>query len=87
MQSTPRQIVADTICEVLSDRGRPTPALSDEMSLFADGIGLDSLDFATLVVRLEQQTGYDPFRSGDQEQLPRSLGELVSIYEQRPGNG
>ena len=82
-----REVICSTAREILSGRGRDVADWTDAMGLFAGGLGLDSLDFATLVVRLEQQTGYDPFRSGDQDRLPRTLGELISIYERRgPGS-
>jgi hypothetical protein len=79
-----REVICQTGRQVLAGRGNQA-AWTDDQSLFAGGIGLDSLDFATLVVRLEQELGYDPFRSGDQERLPRTLGELISIYERRVG--
>ncbi|MDD4889478.1 MAG: phosphopantetheine-binding protein [Phycisphaerae bacterium] len=75
-----RGVVIAMIRQVLSDHGRIVAAVLDEQGLFADGVGLDSLDLATLVVRLEQATGRDPFRSGECDRLPRTVGELVSIY-------
>jgi hypothetical protein len=67
--------------EVLADRGRVVEDLGDARGLFADGIGLDSLDFATVVVRLQQAVGVDPFGGGQVAQLPRTVGELIAIYE------
>lgn len=43
--------------------------------------GLDSLGFATLVARLEEDLGYDPFVLLDEPIYPRTLGELVGLYE------
>lgn len=74
-----RQTVARLITETLALAGRQPVHIDDGQSLFAGGIGLDSLDFATLVVRLERETGYDPFRAGH-AQLPRTVGELVRLY-------
>jgi acyl carrier protein len=82
-----RERISELINEVMGGCRPEPPGWEDGQPLFADGIGLASLDFATLVVRLEQETGYDPFRAGDVERLPQTLGELVEIYEQRPGNG
>lgn len=76
-----RETIVGLIEETLKQSGKSAGAMADQDSLFAGGVGLDSLDFATLVVRLEQTTGYDPFRDGDVQRLPRSLGELVGIYE------
>jgi len=43
--------------------------------------GLDSLGFAILVARLEEELQYDPFAMMDEPVYPRTLGEFVSIYE------
>jgi acyl carrier protein len=42
--------------------------------------GLDSLGFAILVARLEEELGYDPFVLMDQPVYPRTLAELIEIY-------
>jgi acyl carrier protein len=44
--------------------------------------GLDSLGFAILVARLEEELGRDPFTESDDIVYPRTLGEFVAIYEQ-----
>ena len=43
--------------------------------------GLDSLSFAVIVTRLEEELGYDPFVLMDEPFYPRTLGDFVSIYE------
>lgn len=43
--------------------------------------GLDSLGFAILVSRLEEDLGYDPFVLMTEPYYPRTLGEFVAIYE------
>lgn len=43
--------------------------------------GLDSLGFAILVAKLEEELGYDPFVLIDEPIYPRTLAEFVSIYE------
>lgn len=42
--------------------------------------GLDSLGFAVLVARLEEQLGYDPFSLLDEPVYPRTYGEFLDIY-------
>ncbi|MBC3864177.1 acyl carrier protein [Undibacterium jejuense] len=42
--------------------------------------GLDSLGFAILVARLEEELGYDPFVLMDEPVYPRTLGDFVAIY-------
>ncbi|WP_397233994.1 acyl carrier protein [Pelodictyon phaeoclathratiforme] len=43
--------------------------------------GLDSLGFAILVARLEEELQYDPFSMMDEPVYPRTLGEFVAVYE------
>jgi aryl carrier-like protein len=43
--------------------------------------GLDSLGFAILVARLEEELQYDPFTMMDEPVYPRTLGEFVAVYE------
>ena len=43
--------------------------------------GLDSLGFAILVARLEEELGYDPFSIMVEPVYPRTLGEFVTIYQ------
>jgi hypothetical protein len=46
--------------------------------------GLDSLCFAVLVVRLEEQLGVDPFSSSESVGFPATLREFVHVYENAP---
>ena len=43
--------------------------------------GLDSLGFAVLVTRLEEEFGYDPFVLMEEPVYPRTLGDFVAIYD------
>ena len=43
--------------------------------------GLDSLGFAILVARLEEELGRDPFTEMEEVIYPRTLGEFIAIYE------
>ena len=43
--------------------------------------GLDSLGFAILVARLEEELGFDPFVDMDEAIYPQSFGEFVAIYD------
>lgn len=42
-------------------------------------LGLDSLDWAAVVVRMEIETGIDPFASGTPYQL-KTVADLVDFY-------
>jgi len=55
------------------------PDLCDQTILLESGI--DSLGFAILVARLEEDLGYDPFLLMSEPVYPRTLGEFIEIYE------
>jgi acyl carrier protein len=64
---------------VFKNKGLTPPCLVPDTVL--DGsLGLESLDFAELVVRLEQVFGIDPF---SQDTIPevRTLADLCVLYE------
>lgn len=52
---------------------------ADDMVLLESG--LDSLGFAILVAKLEEELGLDPFAAMDEPVYPRTWGEFVAIYE------
>jgi acyl carrier protein len=62
----------------------PPPAL-DEDTVLLD-TGLDSLGFAVLVTRLEEELGYDPFSLSEDAFYPQTFGEFVRFYEQCAAN-
>ena len=58
------------------------PPLEDDLSL--NETGFDSLAFAILVARLEDELGTDPFTVAEDAAFPSTLGELVIAYENVP---
>lgn len=50
-----------------------------DTGLFAEGMGLDSLQTAELSVMLEDELGRDPFSQGE---LPQTVAEIVDFYEE-----
>jgi acyl carrier protein len=54
-------------------------SLTEDTALLESG--LDSLGFAVLVVKLEENLGYDPFVLMSQPVYPRTFGEFLDIYE------
>jgi acyl carrier protein len=48
-----------------------------DTALFADGLGLDSLETAELSAMLEDAFGKDPFSQG---QMPGTVAELMAFY-------
>jgi len=72
-----REAVAGAIEQILADKDKPAPRLENGQTLMGD-LGLDSLDLAVLVVKLETRLGVDPFREG---RAPvATFGELVQVY-------
>lgn len=67
-----KEIAEFTDCTLVED-------LSDDTVLLESG--LDSLGFAILVARLEEELGRDPFTEMEEVVYPRTLGEFVTIYE------
>lgn len=43
--------------------------------------GLDSLGFAILVSKLEEDLGYDPFVLMEEPVYPKTIGEFIDIYQ------
>lgn len=52
-------------------------AVALDTPLFADGVGLDSLQTAELSAVLEDELGRDPFSAGE---MPQSIDEIVAFY-------
>ena len=52
-----------------------------DVNLYAEGIGLDSLDVAELSAVLEDEFGSDPFSNGE---MPETVGEIAAFYDSAP---
>ena len=77
-QSENLNIVIGEFQAVFKNKGINPPALSSETIL--DGsLGLESLDFAEVVMRLEQVFGTDPF-SGDTIPQVSTMADLCGLY-------
>ena len=58
------------------------PPLQDDLSLHETGF--DSLAFAILVARLEDDLGIDPFTLAENTAFPLTVGDFVRTYENVP---
>jgi hypothetical protein len=65
--------------EVAQENDKQLAPLNDNLELLDSG--LDSLCFATLVVRLEGLLGVDPFSGSEDVSFPVTFGEFVKFYE------
>ena len=54
------------------------PELELDTPLYADGVGLDSLEAAELSALLEDEVGSDPFTS---DEMPQTLRDILAFYE------
>jgi acyl carrier protein len=74
--ASPRSQAVETIERFLVRAGKEA-AFTPETSLFAEGLGLDSLETAELSSMLEDDLGSDPFSTGI---MAQSVGEILDFY-------
>ena len=73
---SPRSLAEQTIQRFLV-RANKDVDVTRETPLFAEGIGLDSLETAELSSMLEDDLGSDPFSEGI---LAQTVGEILDFY-------
>ena len=75
---TAKEIVLEAIGRVRADKGCPDVRVSAGDALGEEGLGLDSLDMATIVAELDLALHKDPFANG----MPRfrTVGDLIALY-------
>lgn len=74
-----RSAVIRQFTQVAREQNKALVPLSDDLILLESG--LDSLCFAIIVARLEDELGTDPFSAADELQFPVTLGEFIGFYE------
>ena len=70
--------LAEVLLDIFKMKGMTTPQLDADTVL--DQLGLESLDFAQAVIRLEEMTGKDPFATGADYQI-RTLSDFAALYQ------
>ena len=65
--------------EVAAQQNKVLAPLSDDLGLLETG--LDSLCFAIIVARLEDDLGIDPFTTEDEIDFPVTVGDFIRLYE------
>lgn len=73
-----RLVILEEMATLLEEAERPIPEFSDGDILLETG--MDSLDFAVLITRLEERLGFDPFTEMEDPIYPQTVGELTTIY-------
>jgi acyl carrier protein len=79
---TIREIVLAEIRKIGGEQVAQLAPLTDDLKLMDSG--LDSLGFAILVTRLEDQLGCDPFTEAEEASYPITLGDLLNFYANVP---
>lgn len=80
---TTRDTILELFNEALGTTGEELSVENLEDDTVLLDSGLDSLGFAILVARLEEELGYDPFVEMEGAVYPTTFGEFVAIYENR----
>jgi len=71
-------VILSIVGETLAAKDRAISNLGPDSPL-NEQLGLDSLDWAAVVVRLEMETGIDPFAHGTTGDL-KTISDLVDLY-------
>jgi acyl carrier protein len=74
--------IIEAIQDIAKEQRVTLPELTDELSLHETGF--DSLAFAILVARLEDEFGFDPFTISEDVAFPATIGDFVRAYENVP---
>lgn len=74
-----RSIIISQLKIVAEEQNLNLPPLSDDLVLLDSG--LDSLCLATVVARLEDELGFDPFNTDEEVELPVTLSDFIRFYE------
>lgn len=74
----PRNQILEILRTLLERHRLAVPELSSDLSLYAGGLGLDSMQAAELSAMLEDRLGDDPYTAG---MVPETVGDLLAYYE------
>jgi acyl carrier protein len=77
-----RSTVTTIFEQVAKEQRRTLVPMSDHLKLLESG--LDSLSFAIIVAKLEDEMGFDPFNSDEMVEFPITFGDFVRLYETPP---
>ena len=74
-----RSRIVEAMKQIAEEQQVTLPPLEDNLSLH--DTGFDSLAFAILVARLEDDLGVDPFTISEDAAFPLTIGDFVRAYE------
>ena len=72
------ELIQQELTQILVEKGVVAPVIGHDTVLLNGPLEIDSLDLATLVVTLEEQTGKTPFAQGFV--LFHTAGELADLF-------
>jgi acyl carrier protein len=82
MGMSERSTVTAIFEQVAREQQRTLVPLTDDLKLLESG--LDSLSFAIIVAKLEDELGFDPFNSDEQVEFPVTFADFVRLCETPP---
>jgi acyl carrier protein len=74
-----RDTIFATMQQVAAEQQLSVQPFRDDLALVDSG--LDSLSFAIIVARLEDEVGLDPFTASEDAYFPITFGEFVGFYD------
>ena len=74
-----KETIISLMHQIAGEDSKILPPLSDDLPLLETG--LNSLNIAILVARLEEVLQVDPFSAADAIDVPVTLGEFIRFYE------
>ena len=77
-----RSRIFSAMQQIAEEQNVTLPPLQDDLPL--PDTGFDSLAFAILVARLEDDLGIDPFTIAEEVDFPSTVGDFIRAYENVP---
>ena len=77
-----RPVIEEQMRQVAAEHQKTLAPLADDLVLLDSG--LDSLCFAIVVARLEDELGCDPFATSEDVHFPVTFGDFVRFYDRVP---
>jgi len=74
-----RAKIINAVRQIAEEQKVSLPRLDDDLLL--SETGFDSLAFAILIARLEDELGLDPFTISDDATYPSTVGDFFRAYE------
>jgi acyl carrier protein len=74
-----RDTIIDEIIQIADQQDKRLAPLTDGLALLESG--LDSLCIAILVAKLDDALGIDPFADDNEVDIPVTLGDFITLYE------